>query len=357
MNGAVAPSHGGARFSPRASCTLLVTGGAGFIGSNFVHYIHRRYPHYRIIVVDALTYAGSLENFEGIEQDEHFQFYYGDIRNRDLMQHLVAQADVVVHFAAESHVSRSIADSAAVVSTEVVGTDVLASCVARNKGKVERFVHISTSEVYGTAVQDPMDENHPLNPASPYAGAKAGADRLVYSYFYTYDLPIVIIRPFNNFGPRQHLEKLVPRLITSCLLDEPLPIHGDGSSARDWLYVEDHCEALDAVIHAPIEKVKGEVFNIGTGEALSVLAVAQMVVQKMGKSEDFNFVWNRPGQVALHRASFEKIKRVLGFEARTKFSDGLDQTIRWYREHEPIWRRQMWLRHIEIETPEGKIVH
>lgn len=338
--------------------SLLVTGGAGFIGSNFVRYMHQKYPKMRIAVVDALTYAGSLENLRGIEQSDRFTFHYGDIRNRDLMDRLVSVADVIVHFAAESHVSRSIADSAGVVSTEVVGTDVLVSCVARHKKKVERFLHISTSEVYGTAMREPMDEDHPLNPASPYAGAKAGADRLVYSYFFTYDLPVVIVRPFNNFGPRQHLEKLVPRLITSCLLGEPMPIHGDGSSARDWLYVEDHCEALDAIICAPLEKVKGEVFNIGTGKALSVIEIARMVAAKLGKpSPDLAYVTNRPGQVALHRASFEKIRRILGVEAKTTFSDGLDKTIAWYRDNEDIWRRQLWLRHIEIETPEGKIVH
>lgn len=359
MEGAVAPVRPllDDGFEPRVR-SLLVTGGAGFIGSNFVRYMHQKYPNIRIAVVDALTYAGSLDNLRGIDQSNRFAFHYGDIRNRDLMDRLVSEADVIVHFAAESHVSRSIADSAAVVSTEVVGTDVLVSCVARHKKTVERFIHISTSEVYGTAVTESMDEDHPLNPASPYAGAKAGADRLVYSYFYTYDLPIVIIRPFNNFGPRQHLEKLVPRLITSCLLNEPMPIHGDGSAARDWLYVDDHCQALDAVIAAPIEKVKGEVFNFGTGVALSVLDIANLVAKKLGRSSPaLDFVTNRPGQVALHRASFEKIRERLGVQATTSFSDGLDKTIEWYRSNEDIWRRQMWLRHIEIETPDGKIVH
>ena len=360
MDAAVAATSllSGTSANGQRSRTLLVTGGAGFIGSNFVHYIYNKYPNYRIVVVDALTYAGSLENFGSITQGDRFAFHYGDIRNRDLMDRLVAEADVIVHFAAESHVSRSIADSAAVVSTEVVGTDVVASCVARHKRTVERFIHISTSEVYGTAVSEPMDEDHPLNPASPYAGAKAGADRLVYSYYYTYDLPITIIRPFNNFGPRQHLEKLVPRLITSCILEEPLPIHGDGSAARDWLYVEDHCEALDLVMHAPIEKIKGEVFNVGTGDARSIREIADMVVSKFGTGErELEYVTNRPGQVALHRASFEKIRRVLGFEAKTPFSEGLDKTIAWYKANEGIWRRQMWLRYIEIEMPDGKIVH
>jgi dTDP-glucose 4,6-dehydratase len=361
MNASVAPLK--PKLSPRGdggrrSRTILVTGGAGFIGSNFVRLLYDRYPNYRVLVVDALTYAGNLDNLEGIEQSDRFSFHYGDIRNRDLLDRLVAQSDIVVHFAAESHVSRSIADSASVVSTEVVGTDVVASCIARHKRTVERFIHISTSEVYGTAVRQPMDEEHPLNPASPYAGAKAGADRLVYSYCYTYDLPVVIVRPFNNYGPRQHLEKLVPRLITSSLLDEKLPIHGDGSAARDWVFVEDHCEALDLIMHAPLEKVKGEVFNVGTGNPLSVLEIAKMVVQKTGKDERaFHHIYDRPGQVDLHVASIEKIRRVLGFAPTTSFSDGLDRTIAWYAANESIWRRQLWLRHIEIETPDGKIVH
>jgi dTDP-glucose 4,6-dehydratase len=354
----VKPHAGSAQDPRRRQRTILVTGGAGFIGSNFVRMLYNRYPNYRVLVIDALTYAGSLDNLEGIDQCERFAFHYGDIRNRDLLDRLVAQSDIVVHFAAESHVSRSIADSASVVSTEVVGTDVVASCVARHKHTIERFIHISTSEVYGTAVRQPMDEEHPLNPASPYAGAKAGADRLVFSYFYTYDLPIVIVRPFNNYGPRQHLEKLVPRLITSCLLDEKLPIHGDGRAARDWVYVEDHCEALDLIMHAPLEQVKGEVFNVGTGTPLSVLDIAKMVVQKTGKDERaFHHIYDRPGQVDLHVASIAKIQRVLGFEPKTSLSDGLDRTIAWYAANEHIWRRQLWLRHIEIETPDGKIVH
>lgn len=338
--------------------TILITGGAGFIGSNFVTYLYNRYPDYKIVVVDALTYAGNLEYFGGIDRSHRFNFHYGDIRNRDLMQRLVGEADIVVHFAAESHVSRSIADQASAVSTDVVGTDVVASCVVKHRQTVERFVHISTSEVYGTAVRPEMDESHPLNPCSPYAGAKAGADRLVYSYLLTYELPGIIIRPFNNFGPRQHLEKLVPRLITSAIMDEPMTIHGDGSAARDWLFVEDHCRALDEIIHAPLDLVAGEVFNIGTGHAGSILDVAKLVASKLNYDlRKCVTTPNRPGQVQLHRANVDKIARVLGFRATTSLSDGLDKTIDWYLKNESIWRKQLWLRDIEIETAEGTVVH
>ncbi len=338
--------------------TVLVTGGAGFIGSNFVKYIYERYPNYRIVVVDALTYAGNLDYFGSIRQNGRFQFHYGDIRNRDLMDRLVSDANIVVHFAAESHVSRSIADTASCVSTDVVGTDTVASCVVKYKSRIERFVHISTSEVYGTAVGTTMDEEHPLNPCSPYAGAKAGADRLVSSYILTYDIPAVIVRPFNNYGPHQHLEKLVPRLITSCILGEPMPIHGDGSAARDWLFVEDHCRALDMILHAPIASVAGEVFNIGTGRAASIGEIADTIAREMNcDSAKRIFLQNRPGQVQLHCAAVDKLARAVGFRAATSLEDGLKKTIAWYVENRHIWQRQLWLRHIEIEVAGGKIVH
>lgn len=338
--------------------TILVTGGAGFIGSNFVHHLRLKYPSYRIIVLDMLTYAGNLEYISDFFGSDNFQFAYGDIRNRELVDRLVSQSDIVVHFAAESHVSRSIADTSATVSTDVVGTDVVAGCVVRHKDRIKRFIHISTSEVYGTAHVPLMDEEHPLNPCSPYAGAKAGADRLVSSYYLTYGIPAVIVRPFNNYGPRQHLEKLIPRLITSCILEEPLPIHGDGSAARDWLFVRDHCEALDLLLHAPDDLVVGEVFNIGTGNSHSILELATLIAQKMNCSERMiSRLPDRPGQVELHRADARKIERILGFKPKTSISDGLDETIAWYVQHRGTWNRQVWLRHIEIEVAGGKIVH
>jgi dTDP-glucose 4,6-dehydratase len=211
--------------------TLLVTGGAGFIGSNFVHYIRKKYPDYSVIVLDALTYAGTMDNLPAsINEEDNFSFWYGNVRNAELVDSLVAQSDIVVHFAAETHVTRSIFDNLLFFETDILGTQAVANAVVNHIRKVKRFIHISTSEVYGTAHADLMDEEHPLMPMSPYASAKAGADRLVYSYWATYDIPAVIVRPFNNFGPHQHLEKAIPRFVTSCILDEPLTVHGDGTA-------------------------------------------------------------------------------------------------------------------------------
>ena len=214
--------------------TLLLTGGAGFMGTNFVRYLLSKYPDYRILVLDALTYAGSMDN---VPRDPRVEFWFGNVRNSELVGTLVTKSDVVVHFAAETHVTRSIFDNLLFFETDVLGTQSIANAVLKNNSSVERFIHISTSEVYGTARAKIIDEEHPLMPASPYASAKAGADRLVYSYWHTYDIPAVILRPFNNYGPFQHLEKVTPRFITSCILNEPLTIHGDGKARRDWLFV------------------------------------------------------------------------------------------------------------------------
>jgi dTDP-glucose 4,6-dehydratase len=204
---------------------------------------------------------------------------------------------------------------------------------------VERFVLISSSEVYGTAEQAPMNEEHPINPRSPYAATKAGADRLAYSYAVTYDLPIVILRPFNNYGPRQHPEKLIPQFITSALEDEPLTVHGDGSASRDWLYVDDDAEAIEAAIEADLDTVSGEVINIATGIDLSVTEIADLVLEALGKPASLKeHVDERPGQVQRHIGSTDKAARLLGWTARTRFETGLERTVAWYRDNEAWWR-------------------
>ena len=256
--------------------TILITGGAGFIGSNFVRYLYSKYPNYRLIVLDALTYAGNVKNLPvdiNNGSDERLTFWYGNVRNAELVDTVVSQADVVMHFAAESHVTRSIYDNLLFFETDVLGTQAVANAVLKYRDKVERFIHISTSEVYGTAESDKMSEAHPLLPMSPYASAKCGADRLVYSYWQTYGIPAIIIRPFNNYGPYQHLEKVVPRFITSCILGEPITVHGDGAAARDFIYVQDHCapgscadQRLEAVLeehvhllaHLPLHAAQAE---------------------------------------------------------------------------------------------------
>ena len=338
---------------------ILVTGGAGFIGSNFVRYLFNGYPDYQIAVVDALTYAGNADNLpDEIKADSRFDFWYGNVTNVDLVNNLVSAADVVVHFASESHVARSISDNAVFFETDVLGTQVVANAVLKYMESVERFIHISTSEVYGTALTIPMAEDHPLNPTSPYAAAKTGADRLVYSYRVTYDIPAVIIRPFNTYGANQHLEKVIPRFITSILLGEALTVHGSGDNTRDWLYVEDLCRALDKVIHTDLDKVKGQVINLGTGKDTSINEIANMLVTKLGKPDTaINHSPDRFGQVEKHIAATDKARQVLDWEAITDLDKGLDSTITWYKQNPEWWQKLLWMRHVPIKTSDGKITY
>jgi dTDP-glucose 4,6-dehydratase len=316
---------------------VLVTGGAGFISSNVIRYLLEA-TAYEVVSLDALTYAGNLENLADVMSHPRLAFVHGDIRDADLVRELVENVEVIVNAAAESHVEKSIADGASeFVTTNVEGTQILLDAIRRTP--VERFVLVSSSEVYGTAEYAPMDEEHPLNPRSPYAATKAGADRLAYSYFVTYGLPIVVVRPFNNYGPRQHPEKVVPRFVTQALRGEPLTIHGDGHATRDWLYVEDDAEAIRAAIEAPLEDVAGEVVNVATGVDISVAEIAAMVLDAIGAPQSrCVFVDERPGQVDRHIGSTEKAERLLGWRARTHFADGLERTVAWYRENEAWWR-------------------
>ena len=338
--------------------TILITGGAGFIGSNFIDYIFRKYPDYRLLVLDLLTYAGDIENIPiEVRNSGRFEFWYGDVNNLDLASDLVERSDIVVHFAAETHVARSLYSHRVFFVTDVLGTQSVANAVLKHSDRIDRFIHISTSEVYGTSVYEPMDENHPLNPTSPYAAAKAGADRLVYSYITAHNIPGVIIRPFNNYGPKQHLEKVIPRFITSCILGEPLTIHGDGAALRDWVHAEDTSRAIDLAIHAPIEKVRGEVFNVGTGRSLSVIEIARKVLGIFGLDESkLNFMSDRYGQVQNHIASYEKAKKILGFTPEITFEDGLKQTIHWYTENRSLWEKQIPLRHVPVKAKDGSVI-
>jgi len=337
--------------------TILITGGAGFIGSNFVRHIFENHPSYNIIVLDALTYAGDVDNIpEKIRNDARFEFWYGNVRNGELVNELVSKSDVVIHFAAESHVARSIFDNTTFFETDVLGTQVVANAVLKHQSSVERFIHVSTSEVYGTALEVPMTEEHPLNPTTPYASAKAGADRLVYSYWVTYEIPAIIIRPFNTYGPNQHLEKVIPRFITSALLDESLTIHGSGEHTRDWTYVEDLCQALDMVMHISLDKVRGEVINIGTGRDVAIKAIADMILDKLNKPRELiTHIGERPGQVRRHVASIEKALQILGWKAETEFDEGITKTIGWYQQNPGWWQKLLWMRHVPIKTRDGRV--
>jgi dTDP-glucose 4,6-dehydratase len=316
---------------------ILVTGGAGFISSAFVRHLLRATPH-EVVSLDALTYAGNLENLSDIRSHERLSFVPGDIRDEALVRSVVASVDVIVNAAAESHVEKSIVEGASeFVATNVEGTRVLLDAI--REVPVERFILISSSEVYGTAETEPMDETHPLNPRSPYAATKAGADRLAYSYHATYELPIVIVRPFNNYGPRQHPEKVIPRFILQALHDEPLTVHGDGRASRDWLYVEDDAEAIEAAIDADLDSIAGEVINLATGVDVTVDRIAQLVLELLEKPPSLKaHVEERPGQVRRHLGSTDKAERLLGWRARTSLEAGLERTVQWYRENEAWWR-------------------
>ena len=334
--------------------TILITGGAGFIGSNFAKYLYGKY-NYNIIILDALTYAGSVNNTPNMGfNNSRYEFWYGSVTNQDIVDSLVAKSDYVFHFAAESHVTRSIYDNKSFFETDVMGTQVVTNAVLRHKKNIKLFVHISTSEVYGTAENSLMDEHHPLNPMSPYAAAKCGADRLVYSYIKTYEIPAVIVRPFNNYGNNQHLEKVIPRFITSAILSEPLTIHGDGSARRDFIHVNDTCRALDMILHSPIDNILGEILNISTSIDVSVEEIAMHIINNFESKINIQYIGNRPGQVFRHTGDFSKINSLLGWAPTIEFSHGIKSTINWYLENRDWWESQCWMRSIPIVTADGK---
>lgn len=273
-----------------------------------------------------------------------------------MVDNLISESDIVIHFAAETHVTRSIHDNRKFFETDVLGTQSVANAVYHHKRRVDRFIHISTCEVYGKGLTRKMDESHPLNPHSPYAAAKAGADRLVYSYYVTYKIPAIILRPFNVYGPRQHLEKAIPRFITSALLNEPLTVHGTGKSRRDYMHVSDVATAIDLLMTAPLKKVIGEVFNIGSGSAISIISIAKSVAKHMKIPESqIKFVEDRPGQVSSFSCNYNKIKKLLGWEPKKDLRVGLAETIQWYKDNQEVWNQQTWLRRVPIILPDGSI--
>jgi dTDP-glucose 4,6-dehydratase len=317
---------------------ILVTGGAGFISSNMIRYLLDHTDH-EVVTMDALTYAGNLENLDDVIGHERLRFIKGDIRDVQDVTDALTGVDVIVNAAAESHVSKSIEQGGAeFVTTNVVGTQVLLDAIRERP--VERFILISSSEVYGTAESDPMTEDHPLNPRSPYAGTKAGGDRLAYSYWCTYELPVTVIRPFNNYGPFQHPEKVIPRFIIQALTDKPLTVHGGGQASRDWLHVFDTAEAITRACEVPLERIIGETINVATGVDESVEQIADMILEMLGKPSALKMhVDDRPGQVDRHIGSTDRAERLLGWTSNIAFADGLERTIAWYRDNPQWWQK------------------
>jgi len=309
---------------------ILITGGAGFIGCNFVHYMLEKHPDDEIVILDKLTYAGRIENLQDVM--DKITFIKGDICNKEDVEK-VKECDVIFNFAAETHVDRSIIDARIFVKTDVLGTYNLLEYARRHD--VEKYIQISTDEVYGSIKESSSKETDILDPSSPYSASKAGADLLVKAYYKTYGLPVLITRSSNNFGPYQYPEKLIPVLILNALHDKPLPIYGEGKNVRDWIYVQDNCEAIDFVFRRG--KI-GEIYNIGAGNEKTNIEIANLILGELNKPKGLiKFVKDRPGHDFRYSLNCEKIKR-LGWIPRYKFEEALRATMEWYRENEGWWK-------------------
>ena len=314
---------------------LLITGGAGFIGSNFIHHILSTYPDYQVINLDVLTYAGNLENLKRWEGNARYTFMKGNITDADVVEPLVAECDIVVHFAAESHVDRSIMNPGIFLETNVRGTYVLLEAARKHS---KRFHHVSTDEVFGALGSDdkPFDEDTPYDPRSPYSASKAASDHLVRAYFHTYGLPITISNCSNNYGPYHFPEKLIPLAITNILEGGKVPVYGDGLQVRDWLYIEDHCRAIDLIIHRG--KI-GKTYCVGGGNQPTNLIVIQKVCALLGRDDsEIKFVKDRPGHDRRYAMNYGKIKRDLGWQPTVTLEEGLAKTVEWYRKNEQWWK-------------------
>jgi dTDP-glucose 4,6-dehydratase len=315
---------------------LLVTGGAGFIGSNFIHYILREHPRWEVTNLDNLTYAGNLENLKDIPDGPDYNFIKGNIADRETVDDLLRRGfNAIINFAAESHVDRSILDASPFILTNIKGTQVLLE--GAKKYRVEKFIQVSTDEVYGTIDQGSYREVAPLSPASPYAASKASADLLCLAYWKTYRTPVVVTRCTNNFGPYQFPEKLIPLVITNALEDKTIPVYGDGCNVRDWIFVLDHCRALDAIIQ---RGQPGEIYNIGSGNEKTNLELVRKLLELLGKPESLiQFVADRPGHDRRYALDSTKIARELGWQATHSFEEAFPAVVDWYVNNESWWRQ------------------
>lgn len=313
---------------------LFITGGAGFIGSNFIRYILNKYPGYKVINYDKLTYAGNLDNLRDVEKNPRYKFIKGDICDFKLINKYIKTSDIIVNFAAETHVDRSILNADEFIRTAVNGTFSLLESARANK--IKKFVHISTDEVYGSILKGSFSEESPLRPNSPYAAAKASSDLLVRSYFVTYGLPAIITRCSNNYGPYQYPEKVIPLFVTNAMDNINLPLYGDGKNVRDWLYVIDHCRGIDIAMH---KGKNGEVYNIGGGTEMTNIELTKKVLKIMGKPLSLiKKVTDRPGHDRRYSIDCSKLKK-LGYKPLYSFEKALSETVEWYIENEKIWRK------------------
>ena len=312
---------------------ILVTGGCGFIGSNFIHYYMKRHPDVEIVNLDKLTYAGRLENLQDIADNEKYTFIKGDVCNESDVKKAMQSVQAVIHFAAESHVDRSIEDPLAFLKTDTIGTAVLLE--EARKQDIEKFVYISTDEVYGSVEKGFAKEDWQLKPSSPYSASKTGADRLAYAYYYTYGLNVVIHRGANNFGPYQYPEKIIPLFITNLLRGKKVPIYGTGLNRRNWLYVEDNCASIELLLE---KGKKGEAYNVAAHNELTNIALTKMILKELGFGEEkIEFVKDRLGHDKRYAMSTEKIEK-LGWQPKWRFEDALKYTVSWYKENEWWWK-------------------
>lgn len=313
---------------------LLVTGGAGFIGSNFIRHILRKYPDYHVRNLDKLTYAGNLDNLKEVEGNPNYTFIKGDICDAKVVSEAVEGVDAIINFAAETHVDRSILDPGSFIQTDVYGTYTLLEAV-KAKG-VSRYIQISTDEVYGSIEQGSFNEESTLSPSSPYSASKAGADMVVFAYRKTFHLPVIITRSSNNFGPYQYPEKLIPLFITNALEDIQVPMYGDGLNVRDWIYVDDNCAAIDVVLHKGKE---GEIYNIGGGNERTNREITEIILNETGKSLDLiKFVKDRAGHDRRYSIDSSKVIS-LGFSQKYKFEDAIANTVKWFKDNEWWWKK------------------
>jgi len=313
---------------------LLVTGGLGFIGSNFIRLILKKYPGYHVTNLDIQTYAGNPDNLKGIEKSSNYTFIRGDICDKTVVEKVIQNVDAVVHFAAESHVDRSIDDASAFVRTNVLGTFVLLDSALKHT--IKRFIHISTDEVYGSISKGSFKETDILTPSSPYSSSKAGSDLLARSYFITHNLPVIITRCTNNFGPYQFPEKLIPLFITNLIENRKVPVYGTGKNVRDWIYVEDHCKAVDFVLH---KGNVGEIYNIGGGAEKTNLEITEKILTMLGKDDSMmEYVKDRLGHDLRYSLDCTKLRK-LGWTPEHEFDDALSDTVRWYVKNRWWWEK------------------